>query len=93
MRRRKPDNTSRGVPAGFFTVALTTLLFVSGCGLSRPNWFQPGHLYHQRLRATHFDPYADTDAAPEFDGGRPRDYQTPRSQPEKAQWFMDIPQQ
>ena len=74
-------------------VIIVVLLACSGCGLSRPNWFQPGHLYHQQLRATHFDPYADTYGAPEFDGSRPRDFQTQRSQPEQAQWFMDIPPQ
>ena len=66
----------------------------TGCTrLSAPNWFQPGHLYHQRLRATHFDPYGDTDSAPEFDGIRPREFQRPRSETERAQWFTDVPAQ
>jgi hypothetical protein len=65
------------------------LLLQSGCGVSLPTWLRPGHLYQQRLRATHFDPYADVDAAPEITGGRPRDYVRPRAQAEKAQWFLD----
>ncbi len=65
------------------------LLLHTGCRVSLPTWLQPGHLYQQRLRATHFDPYADVDAAPEVTGGRPRDYVRPRAQAEKAQWFLD----
>jgi hypothetical protein len=72
-----------------FIILSAALLLQTGCQVSFPTWLQPGHLYHQRLRATHFDPYADVDAAPEVAGGRPRDYVRPRGQAEKSQWSMD----
>ncbi len=78
---------------GGMTLLAVLLATGAGCGLSRPNWSQPGHLYHQRLRATHFDPYGDTDAAPDFAGSRPRSYARPRSEVERAQWFADVPMQ
>lgn len=46
-----------------------------GCAnLVRPNWFNPGTIEQQRLRALHSDPYPDTDAGPEVVGGRPREF-------------------
>ena len=71
-------------------VLTVALLLQTGCRVTVPRLLQPpGHLYHQRLRATHFDPYADVDAGPEVAGGRPRSYERPRAQAEKAQWFLD----
>ncbi len=72
-----------------FFILSAALLLHTGCRVTRPSWLQPGHLYHQQLRATHFDPYADVDAAPEVTGARPRGYVRPRAQAEQAQWFMD----
>ncbi len=94
MNRRRPKSANSRLSAPLRWAAFATLLIcLPGCGLAMPNWFQPGHLYHQRLRATHFDPYGDIDAAPDFDGSRPREFQRPRSQSEKSQWFMGIPPQ
>lgn len=63
-------------------------LAVLGCNLSRPQLANPGHRYSQQLRATYYDPYADPDAAPDIDGGRPRDYLVPRAEPVQSQWFF-----
>ena len=72
-----------------YVILSVVLLLQTGCQVTFPNWLQPGHLYHQQLRATHFDPYADVDAGPEVAGGRPRSYERPRAQAEKAQWSLD----
>ncbi|MEW4562554.1 hypothetical protein AB1K70_08510 [Bremerella sp. JC770] len=51
------------------------LLPTAGCAsLARPNWFNPGTVQQQRIRALHSDPYPDTDAGPEMTGVRPREY-------------------
>ncbi|MCA9265632.1 MAG: hypothetical protein KDA60_17345, partial [Planctomycetales bacterium] len=63
----------------FVGCLLLGLGVVSGCGLNLPTLRSPGHLYHQQLRATHFDPYADQAAAPTFEGSRPLQYSVPRS--------------
>ncbi len=51
------------------------LLPMAGCAnLARPNWFNPGTVQQQRIRALHSDPYPDTDAGPEMTGVRPREF-------------------
>ena len=47
----------------------------TGCAnLARPQWFNPGTVQQQRLRALHSDPYPDTNLGPEMVGVRPRDF-------------------
>ena len=72
----------------FLVLAAGGSLFALGCNVSRPQLSNPGHRYTQQLRATYYDPYADPDAAPEFDGARPRDYMVPRSEPVQSQWYF-----
>lgn len=73
-----------------FLGLILMLLSFSGCGLALPSFRNPGHINYQRLRATHYDPYATTDGAHEFEGGRPPSFDQPRSQPEKSQWTLDV---
>lgn len=49
----------------------------------------PGTVEQQRLRATIHDPYADPDAAPKIDGGRPRDYIDPLPRPVRNRIYAD----
>jgi hypothetical protein len=65
------------------------LLLVSGCAGSRWNFFQPGTVQQQRLRATVHDPYSDQDAGPEVVGGRPREYMQPLPEPVRNRIYAD----
>ncbi len=78
-----------------FTLALWMLVAsacavtTSGCAGSRWNFFQPGTVQQQQLRATVHDPYPDVDAGPEVVGGRPRDYQQPQPEPVRNRIYAD----
>jgi len=61
----------------------------SGCAGRHVNWSFPGTIEQQRLRATIHDPYSDPDAAPEVDGGRPRDYIEPLPRPVRNRIYVD----
>lgn len=65
------------------------LVGLCACNVSRPNWCQPGTLSYQKSRATYHDPYADNDAGTPVDGGRPRDFENPRSEPVRSAAFRD----
>ena len=74
------------------TVISTAAMLASllaGCGLRMPNIAAPGYLYEQQLRATFHDPYPALEVAPEIEGGRPPDFDLPRPQSVKSQWFFD----
>jgi len=56
----------------------------SGCtSLVGPDWFNPGSIREQRLRALVNDPYPDTHAGPEVVGGRPREFSESLPEPVK----------
>lgn len=62
-----------------------------GCaGTARPNWFHPGPAAYQQRRAERFDPYPEPDVAPEVVGGRPREFQKPASEPERARRTLPL---
>lgn len=60
---------------------------LSGCNVSLPRIFHPGHLYEQQLRATYHDPYGDLDSGPRIPGSRPMEYRAPRAEPVRTQWY------
>jgi hypothetical protein len=60
-----------------------------GCTALPHNFFHPGTIEQQRLRATIHDPYPDPDAGPEIEGGRPRDYLNPLPEPVRNRIFVD----
>ena len=70
-------------------VALITIL--SGCPYWRPNLFHPGPHVLQRSRAILNDPYADNDAGPEVDGGRPPSFENPNAEAVRNQPFAPVP--
>jgi hypothetical protein len=70
-------------------LGLVALLFGTGCNVTMPQLFRPGHGREQQLRATFHDPYGNTNMGPEILGGRPIDYLQPRPQPVQTQWFFD----
>jgi len=67
------------------------LLGIPGCQTLPTGLFQqlPGSIYQQQSRAVLHDPYPNTDAAPEVEGGRPRGYQQPLAEPVNNRLFVD----
>ena len=72
-----------------FLLAALCAASCTGCAGSRWNFFQPGSVQQQQLRATVHDPYTDVDAGPEVVGGRPRDYAQPLPEPVRNRLFTD----
>jgi len=70
-------------------VAVGCEVISAGCAGSRYNFFQPGTVQQQQLRATVHDPYPDQDAGPEIVGGRPRDFSQPLPEPVRNRIFAD----
>ena len=66
---------------------ITALL---GCRSDGSLLSPPGTIEKQRFNATVFDPYADNDIGPEVEGGRPRDFQKPLSEPDRSRLFQKI---
>lgn len=60
------------------------MLAGSGCTAVMPNWLHPGRIDEQRIRATSHDPFPQNEGGPEIVGGRPRDFQKPRSEPVRS---------
>ncbi|QDU56251.1 hypothetical protein [Aeoliella mucimassa] len=61
-----------------------------GCNPSvrTPRLYNPGPAGYQRYQADHYyDPYPLPDAGPEIVGGRPRDFQAPRPEVERARQY------
>jgi hypothetical protein len=69
------------------TILATTILAVSGCNSSVrwPDLWHPGPAGYQRYNALYHDPYPVDDMGPEIVGGRPRSYQRPVPEAERAQ--------
>ena len=75
-------------------LALVLLGELAGCaGVSKPNWTNPGTAAQQQKRAERFDPYPDPNMAPEAVGVRPREYQVPPPETERARWTVPSPTQ
>jgi hypothetical protein len=64
--------------------ALCLLPALGGCMTERCNLSQPGTIDQQRRRAVRLDPYPDQAIAPPIVGGRPRDFDLDRAEPERA---------
>ncbi len=69
------------------SAAVGVLLAVAtaGCqGTAGPNWLHPGPAPYQQQRAVQFDPYPENDTGPPVVGGRPRGYETPLPEVDRA---------
>lgn len=77
--------------AKFAVLALTLgcALPAGGCAGYHPRFSHPGTIEQQRLRATIHDPYPDPDLGPNYDGGRPREYQNPLPEPVRNRIYAD----
>jgi hypothetical protein len=60
---------------------------LAGCaGLDRPNWSHPGSVTEQQTRAQRFDPYPENEPGPKITGARPREYEKPIPEVDRARW-------
>lgn len=68
-------------------ILAVALVGVAGCaGLRGPSWARPGPAAYQQRVAERFDPFAQTDVAPDVVGARPRESQRPLAEPARARW-------
>jgi hypothetical protein len=78
------------MPRTIAAVAVLLSAMLVGCAGGPPlSWSNPGTVQQQRLRATIFDPWPDSQLGPEVLGGRPRDYSEPLPQPVKNRLYVD----
>ena len=69
------------------TLMAVLALGTTGCqGLAGPNWFAPGPAEYQQARAQRFDPYPENEAGPPVVGARPRGYEKPLPEVDRARW-------
>lgn len=71
----------------WFLTALIVGASFAGC--ANPNFFHPGTIEQQRIRASVHDPFPDPDIAPEADGTRPREFSRPLPEPVRNRLFPD----
>jgi hypothetical protein len=58
---------------------------VAGCKTTaKPNWFNPGTAPEQKARAIVHDPYPENEPGPRIEGIRPREYERPLSEVDRA---------
>lgn len=67
-------------------IAAWMLALAAGGCVSPPRWLHPGPAPYQQRKAERFDPYADNDIGPTIAGARPRDYDKPLAEPNRARW-------
>ena len=60
-----------------------------GCAGMNSPFDPPGTTAFQQARASLHDPYVDNDAGPAVVGGRPREFDAPRDETVRMQWFRD----
>lgn len=60
---------------------------VAGCRSDGRLLPPAGSIAKQQATATIFDPYTDNELGPVVEGGRPRDFQQPLSDPDRSRLF------
>ena len=73
-------------------VIVSLSLTACQAGTHYPTLRGPGTAAFQRANAEAFDPYPLPDMGPPVDGGRPREFSTPRNEVERAQDFEIVRQ-
>jgi hypothetical protein len=77
-------------PALLFLSVIPACAALSACSptIRKPQLLHPGPAPYQRANAEVYDPYPIPDLGPDIVGGRPRDFQKPRNEVERAQDFL-----
>jgi len=62
---------------------------LAGCKTTEtPNWLHPGSQQTQEARVLRYDPYPEPNTGTNVDGTRPRNYDKPTPEPERARWHL-----
>ncbi len=78
-----------GVSRGLLPLVLAIVGGASiGCA-GTASWPSPGTMDQQRRRAELYDPYPDSRSGPAVPELRPREFQLPMAEPEKAQLYSE----
>lgn len=69
----------------WWSLTAVLVLGLGGCkGMAGPNWLHPGTAKYQQDRAHQFDPYPEVGTGPEMVGVRPREFQVPPPEVQRA---------
>jgi hypothetical protein len=71
----------------FWYIAFGAFLAVvlTGCKTTaKPNWFDPGTAKEQKAQAIRHDPWPENEPGPRIEGIRPREYDRPLSEVDRA---------
>jgi hypothetical protein len=66
-------------------MAAVACLWIGGCG-APGYWYRPGPAAYLQAQAERFDPYPENEPGPRVEGSRPRDYQKPIPEVDRARW-------
>lgn len=62
---------------------------LAGCKtMEKPSLLHPGSEQTQQARALRYDPYPEPNVGPSVDGGRPRNYEKPLPETQRARWTL-----
>jgi hypothetical protein len=74
------------------TLVAGSVLAIAGCAkpdkssIARPNLLRPGTADLQQARAKRFDPYPENEPGPRINEARPREYDRPYPEVDRARW-------
>ena len=75
-----------------WVLLIVVAVSLSGCrGIYVPSLQGPGSADYQRAWAQRYDPYPENQVGPEILGGRPREFEESRSEPQRARNFFVTP--
>ena len=75
-----------------WVLPIVVALCLAGCrGVHRPRLQGPGTAESQRQWAQIYDPYPEGEVGPDVMGGRPRDFDVARAEPQRARIFFQSP--
>ncbi len=82
------------MPKARSILAISLLMASAAClgcrSTAMPTIVPSGSAEYQQQVGNKFDPYPDPDVGPPVVGGRPRDYQNPVSEPQRARFWNPI---
>lgn len=75
-----------------WALLIVAVVGLSGCrGVYCPTLQGPGTAKYQREWAQRYDPYPESQVGPEVLGGRPKDFDDTRAEPQRARNFFQAP--
>ncbi len=73
--------------SGWIAAGMLLATLATGCATTgRPNWLHPGPAVAQQQQAVRYDPYPETETGGSMAGTRPRSYERPLPEVDRARW-------